>query len=265
MNKENLNGKELLSNPFDQFPENLKRYAVSLKERGKKISFKPFEYQQALSLLPDLEKCANAYKHNLEKFVSFIPNLKKKSSDDFFHREIRDFLTHEMGCLITNPDALDENQKNIINTGKDRIGAAFQKNSDGWNAIYSFFFNCLHDFYPQNEIFKIKPDPFATLLNFAERGVIIRMDQTIQTDQGEKPEIFIDIPIISKADLFVASQKENQRVFYGCWAPFKENSLLKGHLEGRQDCSCRKPLDNGQLIVNNEDYVRPNIRPAGWG
>jgi len=228
MSKENLNEKEFLSVSFDNFPENLKQVALSLTERGKKISYKPLDYQQALSILPDLRQYSYIYKENLEKFAQFVPHLKKKKNpDDFFHCEIRDFLTHKIGCLITSL-AITEEQRKIINEGKEKIGNSFEKNSVGWNAIYSFWFNCLRDFWPQEEIFQIKPDPFVLLLNFAEKGVIVRTDQS---------EFLIDIPLISDKD-------NDEGYFYGCWSPFKETSIVQSHLASYQDCSCRKPLEN---------------------
>jgi len=268
MRKENLyasNGKEVLPASFDCFPENLKQKAASLMERGKKISFKPLEYQEALSLVPDLKEISYAYKENLEKFAPLIqklkkeepenrliPDVKKKNPDDFFHREIRDFLTHKMGCLVTayGPEALDENQKNIINNGKHEIGDSFEKNGAAWNAIYSFFFSCLHDFRPQEEIFKIQPDPFAPLLNFADKGVIVRTDY---------PKFLIDIPVISH------NKKIEDGYFFACWDPFAEKSITHGHLSDQQNCDCRKSLVKGQLIVNNENHERPLVRPTGWG
>jgi hypothetical protein len=252
MSKENLyesNVKEVLPASFDNFPENLKRVTLSLKERGEKISFKPLTFREASSLLPALKECAYVYKYNLEKFAPFvIPELKKKSSDDFFHREIRNFLTHKMGCLITDKQFINENQRAIINEGKDQIGNSCKNNGSDWNAIYSFFFNSLHEFCPQEEIFKIKPDPFVPLLNFAERGVLARTDHS---------EFWIDIPIISE-------KNGNKGYFYACWAPFREKTITHGHLADLQDCSSRKALEKKKLIVDNKSDVRSLIRPASW-
>lgn len=239
MNKENLFAKEFLPTPFDDFPENLKQVALSLTERAKKISFKPLEYKQALLLLPELKQYSYFYKESLENFAQFVPK-KNQDTDDFFHREIRDFLTHKMGRLITSKEAISGDQREIINKGKGGIDEFFEKNSVGWNAIYSFWFNCLRDFCPQEEIFQIKTNPFVPLLDLAEREGIARTDQ---------PEFLIDIPLVFKKD-------HDDDYFYGCWSPFKENSIVQGHLSSYQDCSCRKPLENGQLIVDNKDNAQ---------
>jgi len=238
MYKENLNRKEFLPVLQSYGYEAIK----PLIKRAERISFKPYSHSEALNLLPDLKKYFYVYKENLEKFAPFVPNLKKKENpDDFFHLEIRNYLTNKIGCLITS-SLLNEKQREIANKGKELIGKLYKKTGVSWNAIYSFWLNYLKPLCPNKkeyekefQIFQIKLDPFAILLNFAEKRTLPRTDHE---------QFFVDIPT-----LFNENDKDDY--FWGCWSPEKEKSLIYGHTDG-QTCLQREPLENGCLIIHNK-------------
>jgi hypothetical protein len=156
-----------------------------------------------------------------------------------------------MGCLITNPNKISEQQRQVINEGKQAISNSSGETTVAWNAIYSFFFNCLREFSPDEEVFRIKPDPFVCLLNFADRGVLVRTDQKIKVGEKIKNRILVDIPLIDT--------QNKGHWFYGCFDPFEEDLIVYGHLSEGQNCSCRQPLENGQLKVDNKDHEEFNL------
>lgn len=245
MVKENLNHKESLP-IFSNTHESL----IPLIKRAEKISFKPYTYQEALNLLPDLKGFFNTYKNHLEAFSDCVLGLKKKESpDDFFHLEIKNHLTHKIGCFITS-SSLNEQQREIANEGKALISKRYKNTGVVWNAIDSFWLNYLRSLGKDEKEFQVEADPFAILINFAEKGVYPRTDHK---------KFLVDIPI-----LFEKIENGHNDYFYGCWSPMDEKTITQGHpLE--QDCSRREKLANGELIIHNKinaqeqfNFYRPN-------
>ncbi len=201
-----------------------------VKRRVNINGFKPRTYQEANFILPQLEIINNAYENAL---FSQIKNSDKKS---FQPREILDdFL---IPLLNNYKNKLDEEQRKIFNNGKHLLNALYPENFGTTAAIRSFWFNYLGNLFPNDKIFQTKPDPFTVYLNFHELGV--------KPVYYQKKDFRIDIPIYNG---------ENEEFYLGCWSPGKGYLIKEGHLK-EQSCDDRKPLENGQLMVNNKTNVQ---------
>lgn len=260
MYKENLNGQEASINiPPHIAPENHQYFLTiqscplaseatrPLVKKAEKISLMPKSYEESSQLLPGLKKFFYAYQASLVPFAQ-IKQHQETEPGCFSLNGTREFLARQLSNHIIND--LTEEQREIANEGKQLIGSLFPKESMGWSATYSFWFDYLKQLYPTEEIFKNKTNPFIISFNFTEGGALPRFD---------RKEFYLDIPILFK-------NGDGSNYFWGCWSPEKEsNKIIKGHhLE--EDCSCREKLANGELIIHNKNNAQEQFnfyRPGG--
>lgn len=202
--------------------------------------FKPRTYSEANFILPQLKTINHAYENALYRFVNFgkSPILDAQENSKFLIKSINDFKETK----------LNEDQRAIFNDGKRLLDALYPENFGATPAIHSFWFNYIGRLHPEEEIFQIKPDPFAIYLNFHELGV--------KPACSKNGELRIDIPIYNG---------EGEEFYLGCWSPEEGLLIKEGHLK-KQACSDKKTLENGQLIVDNKDNAQEQFnfyRPGG--
>lgn len=251
---------------IENSPEAYQAILPLVKRRQNITGFKPQSYPEALSLIPRLEMMNNAYENALRQFADLAKTAKCY--------DIREHLLEEMENLREkviinkfgrNERLLTEDQRLICNVGKVLIEQVYPPEFGSLAATHSFWFEYLSLILPDEKIFldrkiffrefnranikkfkKPRIDPFAVYLNFHELRV-----KPVYSYEGE---LRIDIPIYNG---------ESEEFYLGCWSPEEGPLIKEGHFK-EQDCSDKKALENGRLIVDNEDNAQnePHIDSA---
>jgi len=225
---------------IENSPEAYQAILPLARRRQNITGFKPRTYAEANFILPQLKIINNAYENALYQFVNFAesPMLDAQENFKFLIESINDFKETK----------LNEDQRTIFNDGKRLLDALYPENFGATPAIHSFWFNYIGRLHPKEEIFQIKPDPFAIYLNFHELGV--------KPVYSYKEEFRIDIPIYNG---------KGEEFYLGCWSPEEGPLIKEGHFE-EQACSNKKALEKGRLIVDNKDNAQERFsfyRPGG--
>jgi len=219
-----------------------------------KNNLKPKTYEEVKKTVQKLSEINIIYENSFNQFRG-IAEKERKDKDDsekkfLTNYELQEFIIVKLNGFFFN--VLGEEKRGICNEGKNLIGKLYDEvydnNDVSWTAIQSFRFDFFHNLDPEREVFKKRPNPFIICLNFYELGVF--------PQYLKNGEFRIDIP---------TATLDGKDYFFACCSPQDNFCLTHGHLR-EQDCKHKRPLENGKLIIHNEDNAQKQsrfYRPGG--